>query len=54
MLTYVATLDLEDGASRLITHKHIFHDQVHPSQEVHQILASRMCDFIVNEFGSNG
>ena len=35
-------------------HKHIFHDQVHPSQEVHQILASRMCDFIVNEFGSNG
>ena len=32
-------------------HRHVFHDQVHPSQEVHQILASRMCDFIVKEFG---
>lgn len=35
-------------------HRHVFHDQVHPSQEVHQILASRMCDFIVKEFGQSG
>lgn len=32
-------------------HRHVFHDEVHPSQEVHQVLASRMCDFIISEFG---
>ncbi len=32
-------------------HRHVFHDEVHPSQEVHQMLASRMCDFIVSQFG---
>lgn len=34
------------------SHRHIFHDEVHPSQEVHQILASHMADFIQQEFGT--
>lgn len=33
-------------------HRHVFHDEVHPSQEVHQMLASRMSDYIVNAFGT--
>ena len=32
-------------------HRHVFHDEVHPSQEVHQMLASRMSDYIIYKFG---
>ncbi|MCS6236768.1 SGNH/GDSL hydrolase family protein [Shewanella baltica] len=32
-------------------HRHVFHDEVHPSQEVHQMLASRMSDYITGKFG---
>ncbi|MBM2885071.1 GDSL family lipase [Chromobacterium phragmitis] len=48
-------INLKDWAkitseSKLNTdHHYIFHDQVHPSQEVHQILASRMFNFIRDE-----
>ncbi|POB00593.1 GDSL family lipase [Chromobacterium sinusclupearum] len=48
-------IDLKDWMglgreSKLNTaHRYIFHDQVHPSQEVHQILASRMLNFIKDE-----
>ncbi|AVI67772.1 GDSL family lipase [Shewanella sp. WE21] len=31
-------------------HRHVFHDDVHPSQEVHQILASRMSDYITDKY----
>ncbi|WP_434626806.1 SGNH/GDSL hydrolase family protein [Chromobacterium sp. CV08] len=31
--------------------RRLFHDTVHPSQEAHQILASRMADFIREQFG---
>ncbi|MBS0044797.1 SGNH/GDSL hydrolase family protein [Shewanella sp. M16] len=31
-------------------HRHVFHDEVHPSQEVHQMLASRMSDYIIEKF----
>lgn len=31
-------------------HRHVFHDEVHPSQEVHQMLASRMSDYIADKF----
>lgn len=33
------------------SHRHVFHDEVHPSQEVHQILASHITDFIREEYG---
>ncbi|WP_374423845.1 SGNH/GDSL hydrolase family protein [Chromobacterium sp.] len=33
------------------SHRHLFHDEVHPSQEVHQILAAHMTDFIREQYG---
>ncbi|WP_223253448.1 SGNH/GDSL hydrolase family protein [Chromobacterium amazonense] len=33
------------------SHRYVFHDEVHPSQEVHQILASHITDFIWEEYG---
>lgn len=40
------------GTSKVFdpAHRHVFHDEVHPSQEVHQMLASRMSDYITNKF----